>query len=97
MTELIVAVPLVTLKLRYIIDDEDMLIELLASRRYLYPAFKVSDVITNSSLATDVTELKALSYILAEFAFTELKPERKKQIVTRKSDHFRDLTKMVFF
>ena len=71
MTELIVAVPLVTLKLRYIIDDEDMLIELLASRRYLYPAFKVSDVITNSSLATDVAELKALSYILAEFAFTE--------------------------
>lgn len=71
MTELIVAVPLVTLKLRYIIDDEDMLIELLASMRYLYPAFKVSDVITNSSLATDVAELKALSYILAEFAFTE--------------------------
>lgn len=71
MTELIVAVPLVTLKLRYIIDDEDMLIELLASRRYLYPAFKVSDVITNSSLATDVAELKALSYIFAELAFTK--------------------------
>lgn len=88
MTELIVAVPLVTLKLRYIIDDEDMLIELLASMRYLYPAFKVSDVITNSSLATDVAELKALSYILAEFAFSELSSAQKKAKATRKPDRF---------